>query len=115
MSHELKPCPFCGAHAAWLTGRVGCESCEIWSRNESTWNLRDASQWIPVSDRLPPDETSVVIFKDGDIMIGELRWDVPHFEDNYSAFRYWDNPNDDGQDWEWDSVTHWMPLPGVPS
>ena len=70
--------------------------------------------WISVGDRLPEDETPVLIIFNGEIVIGERRWDNPGFEDTYKAFWYWDDPTDDGQDWGRDEVTHWMPLPKPP-
>ena len=70
--------------------------------------------WISVEDRLPDEEIPVLIIFNGEIVIGERRWDNPGFEDTYKAFWYWDDPTDDGQDWGRDEVTHWMPLPKPP-
>jgi hypothetical protein len=51
------------------------------------------SEWIPVSERLPPEETRVLAY-DGDKV----------FESEYWSGR-----------WEWCAdVTHWMPLPEPP-
>lgn len=69
--------------------------------------------WMHTKDGLPPDETPVLIVLKGEIRIGELRWERPGFEDTFEAFRYWDDPYDDGQDWEWDDVTKWAMLPSV--
>lgn len=71
--------------------------------------------WIKVSDQRPKDETPVLIIHCGEIRIGEIRWEHPSFEDTYEAFPYWDDPYDDGQGWEWPDVTHWMPLPEMPT
>lgn len=71
--------------------------------------------WISVEERLPEDETPVLILRRGELDLGELVWERPGFEDTYEAFRFWDRPNDDGQGWEWDEVTHWMPLPAGPA
>lgn len=73
------------------------------------------SGWISVDDRLPEDETPVIILLDGVPHIGELRWETPSHEETFKAFRYWDCPHDDGQGWEWHQVTRWMPLPDAPS
>jgi len=76
--------------------------------------------WISVKSKLPPDETPVLIWKSstiqpgGEPRIGELRWERPAWDDTWQAYRYWDDPFDDGQPWEWHDVTHWMPLPEAP-
>ena len=70
--------------------------------------------WVSVADYLPPDETPVLVLRCGAVRIGELRWDHPGHEDSYRSFRYWDDPNDDGQGWEFDEITHWAPIPQPP-
>lgn len=70
--------------------------------------------WKKTVNELPPDETPVLIILNGEIRIGELRWETPGWEETYEAFRYWDDPNDDGQIWEWHDVTHWMEIPDLP-
>lgn len=72
------------------------------------------SGWISVDERMPADETPVIILLDGKVHLGELRWDTPGWEDNYEAYLFWDDPNNDGQDWQMHDVTHWMPLPPAP-
>ena len=76
------------------------------------------SAWSKTIAILPPDETPdetpVLILYNGTVQVGELRWGHPTFEDTFDAYRYWDNPDDDGQEWEWDDITHWMPLPQLP-
>lgn len=67
-------------------------------------------QWIATADRMPPDETPVLIVLKGKVRIGELRWDHPGHEDSYTSYRYWDDPNDDGQEWEFADITHWAPM-----
>ena len=57
----------------------------------------------------------VLIFWNGNIVIGERRCEHPTFEETFEAFWYWDDPTDDGQDWEREEVTHWMPLPDAPN
>lgn len=73
-----------------------------------------AESWVPVDERLPADETPVLILRNGERRIAELRWERPTFEETFKAFRYWDDPNDDGQCWEWPEITHWRPLPELP-
>lgn len=72
------------------------------------------SEWIETTEYLPENETPVLIVINGAIRIGELRWEHPGFEDTYKSFQYWDDPEDDGQIWDWVDVTHWMPLPELP-
>lgn len=67
-------------------------------------------QWTATADRMPPDETPVLIMLNGEVRIGELRWDHPGHEDSYHSYRYWDDPNDDGQCWEHADVSHWAPM-----
>lgn len=70
--------------------------------------------WVKCSERMPEPETPVLILLNGEIRIGEIRWDMPTGEESYQPFKYWDDPNDDGQPWEVFDVTHWMPLPAPP-
>ena len=68
--------------------------------------------WVYTGDLLPPDKTPVLIIRNGEVRIGERRWEHPSFEDTYKAFWYWDDPTNDGQIWEYnDEITHWMPIP----
>jgi hypothetical protein len=71
-----------------------------------------APQWISVADRMPADETPVIALLAGLPVIAERCWDRPGYEDTYNAYRYWDSPTSDGQ--EWDAITHWLPLPTAP-
>lgn len=72
------------------------------------------SAWKRSEDELPREETPVLIFRDGEICPGELRWETTSYEETYVPFRYWDDPTNDGRDWDWYSVTHWMSLPEMP-
>lgn len=72
--------------------------------------------WVPTTQQMPADETTVLIFRrGGEISFGELRWEKPTWEETFMAFRYWDDPTNDGQDWDEMEVTHWMPLPEAPN
>jgi hypothetical protein len=75
----------------------------------------EPSAWVACADRLPAVETPVLILCKGQLRVGELRWDTPGYEDTYQAFQYWDDPDDDGQCWEWGDITHWMPAPPLPA
>ncbi|QGZ13421.1 hypothetical protein KLPPOU148_044 [Klebsiella phage vB_KpnM_15-38_KLPPOU148] len=72
------------------------------------------ADWIKCSERMPEPETPVLIINNGVIRIGEIRWDYPTHEETYQAFKYWDDPYDDGQPWEVFDITHWQPLPEPP-
>ena len=53
------------------------------------------SEWIPVTERLPPDEVRVLAYDGEDVFESE----------------YWHG----GWDWELDAdISHWMPLPVPP-
>jgi hypothetical protein len=67
--------------------------------------------WRSTKESLPTDETPVLIMVNGKVRIGELRWERPGYEDTFAAFQYWDDPEDDGQCWEWDNVTEWAAVP----
>lgn len=73
--------------------------------------------WVSMEDREPPVDTPVFILRNTSpptIAVGEIQWEHPTFEDSFQSYKYWDNPDDHGQDWEWDSVTHWMEPPPLP-
>ena len=71
--------------------------------------------WVKCADRLPPEETPVLIVVGGKLRIGELRWERPTWEETWQAFQYWDDPEDDGREWDWEDVTEWTPLPSLPN
>lgn len=65
-------------------------------------------EWISIKDKLPEvrqltsgiiTSDRLLIFVDGDISVG------------YYNGSYW---NDEGNDWNYVKVTHWMPLPEPP-
>lgn len=49
--------------------------------------------WVKTSDRLPPDETPVLILYRGGYYVASLCWEYPGWEDNWNAYRFWDNEN----------------------
>lgn len=73
------------------------------------------SEWTKCSDRMPEGETPVLAWWDGEVRILEIRWEHPTYEEPHPAFQYWDDPTDDGQEIDWEAVTHWMPLPESPN
>ena len=69
-------------------------------------------KWVSVNENLPNDETPVLIrFIDGSVRIGEVRWEIPTFEETFKAFRYWDDPYNDGMNWEWYDIISWRNIP----
>jgi hypothetical protein len=70
--------------------------------------------WIPTRERLPEEGTPVLILRKGETRIGERRWERPAYEETFSAFWFWDDPSNEGQDWENDEITYWRPLPPPP-
>lgn len=68
-------------------------------------------EWNRTDESLPPDETPVLIVHRGNVKIGEIRWEHPAHGEAFSAFQFWDDPSNDGQNWDWGDVTHWMPIP----
>jgi len=71
--------------------------------------------WVPTADRLPPAETPVLVVVNGAHRIGALFWERPGYEDTFDPYLYWDDPGNDGQDWDQSTVTHWAPLMPVPA
>ena len=66
--------------------------------------LETASKWIPVSERLPEQHSSVIVYRK------TKRFSMLHYS-NALGFHFYDS--------EWgdvtvDDVTHWMPLPEPP-
>lgn len=76
---------------------------------------RENMEWIKCSEKLPQKETPVLIVYAGTIRVGQLLTEYPTWEETFKAYKYWDDPEKDGQDWEWNDVTHWMPLPEPPA
>jgi hypothetical protein len=75
---------------------------------------RPLLDWIECAKVLPPLDTPVVIVLAGEARIGELRTEHPSYEETFEPYNYWDDPYNDGQDWEFNAVTHWKPLPKLP-
>jgi hypothetical protein len=95
---------------------IGKSKQDLWLEIESLRAQLAAAklQWISAEGRLPDDKTPVLILVNNTIQIGALFWEKPNFEDTYKAFQYWDSPEGEGRDWEWNDITHWMPLPQPP-
>ncbi|MBQ6852394.1 MAG: DUF551 domain-containing protein [Oscillospiraceae bacterium] len=65
-------------------------------RKEIT-RLQEATKWIPVTERLPEENTAVMTYRESGIQV-EFRW-----------YKGWDN-----DEFTPCQVTHWMPLPAAP-
>jgi Lar family restriction alleviation protein len=116
MSEGLKPCPFCGSSNI----REGGEQCSTWryiacngccvktpghfslEAAIAAWNRR-ASGWVAVKDLLPDPGVPVLVriaenFSRGAMIVTYRR---PEKNRRWNAYH--------------DKITHWMPLPAVPT
>ena len=66
--------------------------------------LREQVRWIPVSERLPEDYESVLIFTGAIITYGFHNSNIPQWAGDGIFYH---------SDW-YNQVTHWMPLPQPP-
>lgn len=62
-----------------------------------------ASEWIPVSERLPEDDQEVIVAWPGGVNTGLYSQRAPHWHYYYAESEV-----------EFPGVTHWMPLPDPP-
>lgn len=63
--------------------------------------LREKQRWIPVTERLPDDDATVLTYKNGIL-------EVQKYEKGRNGWIC------NGWFWSLANVTHWMPLPEVP-
>ena len=128
MSEKLKQCPFCGEPVVFnkFAEKVVCEDCgatiysDYWNTSPIEDNLiariaeleaeserftvhsdieRQDDKWIPVSERLPEDLQSIIVFtKDRKTYI--IRFLELYGREGFGSLS--------------DIVTHWMPLPVLP-
>jgi hypothetical protein len=93
------------------TGRI----CEMDASPGPRWSLVKTppteAGWISVHERMPAEETPVLILLNDEIRIGELLFD----DAAGPAYLFWDDPHNDGCAWDRNDVTHWMPLPVAPA
>lgn len=62
------------------------------------------TNWVKVCERLPNDETTVLVFSKGYIWIADVDHSGQFYPDEWSY----------GRDIIADEITHWMPLPLPP-
>ena len=65
----------------------------------------ERTRWIPVSDRLPDDRTSILVYHNISGLTDEA-WFYKHIRHPLHEY--------DIDDQYWSDVTHWMPLPEPP-
>ena len=87
-------------------GEVPCRACDVMDMIDTLDEAPTIGGWISVKDRLPKDETEVII-----IVQHKIGW--------YRAFAWhdeygWHSSAEEFGDGESDFVTHWMPLPEPP-
>ena len=70
---------------------------------------QDAVKWIPVTERLPDFEGSLLCMRR--TQLGLRVQDILYFEDGKFSYRFSYNGIDN---LEYGAVTHWMPLPKPP-
>jgi hypothetical protein len=77
----------------------------------------DSSAWIFTANKTPEPETPVLACVHGmdSPVVLEMRWEScdPFQEGYFKDFLYWDDPSNDGQDYE-DRVFAWMTIPDMP-
>lgn len=135
----LLPCPFCGGaprvshrmdedlstHNVVQWNSVSCNECDIgfdipdgydigtsserWNRRTDLAECRARAMWIPVDEKLPPENIDVLIFVQGReesiLEIGRHSRDA-HF------CKGWDTNHDLSK---YKDITHWQPLPDPPA
>ncbi len=136
MELHLKPCPHCGSEAKLNTitddpegpnhqgNYIACEACGastqlMFSTGEDCrpvladlWNARvpPTSEWIAVTDRLPQTCVEVMVAFDGHALPS-----TGQYTGSPCDASGWCYPSENmGVDGSAPTVTHWMPLPGVP-
>jgi hypothetical protein len=68
----------------------------------------------PFNESPPLDKIVLLKIKNGDeteIRTAVRRIEHPGFEDTFSAYSYWDDPYNEGQEWEMDNLLEWTDLP----
>ena len=110
---RLKRCPCCGGPAKEqrpnLLGKtcITCSKCGLstrWGSPEEAWKWwerrTNISRWINVQDDLPLTEGDVLVYRQSNEGTGV----------GLAGYinGLWHSSIDN---WRWDDVTHWMPLP----
>lgn len=113
-NEALLPCPFCGGEiydagggAVWHRDRDALKCClagygytlEGWNRRALKSRQGD-SGWVSVKERLPEENTVVLVFIAGNSVERDCLIRSIH---NQIGWKRWAN------------ITHWMPLPKPPT
>lgn len=78
-------------------------------------------EWISVKDKLPDKDgkylvcTKSFLGRFTRIISYTLNYDSPFEEEHMQGRAIWYNYSGEAGDYEVDNVTHWMPLPDLPS
>jgi hypothetical protein len=125
MDKDAAKCDICRRPVVWPShyGDWECPHCHQRyeydeglkiTLTDAQWALlRNPPRWIPVSERLPTHDTRVLVAakqRDGEVVVKEMLfvdWSLPP-EPPAPAW------SDDYGGEEFESVTHWMPLPKPP-
>lgn len=87
-------------------GHVNGLPITLWDCPICTEKLRKEREWISVKDRLPEEDSTVLIYTDHEtVLMGTFTWEKKFEVGNFSD--YYDT-------WKLEDVTHWMPLPQAP-
>lgn len=74
----------------------------------SDGDYRFYMRWHSVEEELPAvGEVVIIEFESGKHRLATLLWDHPGFEDTYSSYQYFDDPENDGQAWDMECIKYW--------
>lgn len=104
-------CVFCNEYINPIELKEHSIKCEL---QQEIDRLKNTMQWISVKDRLPDKEENVLFF-DGDmIYIGGIGSYEEGYEEGGKIIDFWIDFPQESIDFEWNDITHWMPLPSSP-
>lgn len=92
------------------------QETELFEQLDHVQRVLAAVTGTPCSERMPESQTRVLFFVPG--RVTPQRWRSGHWDGNARAPRWWDDVTEVGDEpvlYPADQVTHWMPLPGMPT